>query len=84
MFQVKKEKCDQCLFTENKIVSNKRRKEILKGCKVKDNHFVCHKSSIDEANGTGNGNVCCKGFYDTQSSNLMRISGRLGMVEMVD
>jgi hypothetical protein len=78
MFKVKKERCDQCLFGENKIVSNKRRKEILKGCVENDNHFICHKASIEGEN------TCCSGFYETQTSNMIRISQRMGFIELVD
>ena len=78
MFKVKKECCNQCLFSEDKIVSNKRRQEILKGCRQRDNHFVCHKATIQ------GDDTCCRAFYDTQTSNLMRISQRLNMVEFVD
>jgi len=78
MFKVKKECCGQCLFSENKIVSNKRRQSILSNCRKNDNHFTCHKATID------NKDICCKGFYDSQTSNMIRISQRLGMVEFVD
>lgn len=79
MFKVKKERCNECLYSKNKIVSNSRRSELLAGIKQKDSHFVCHKSSID-----GSGDVCCKGFYDSATSNMIRISQRLNMVEFVD
>lgn len=79
-FQVQKEKCDQCLFTENRIVSVERMMEILDGCEEEDKHFICHKSSIKDG-----GNVCCRGFYDRDPNrtNLMRIAHRLGVVEEV-
>lgn len=78
MFKVKKKCCGECLFSKDKIVSNKRRKDILDGCKKKDNHFICHKATIKGED------VCCKGFYDTQTSNMIRISQRLNMVKFVD
>ena len=77
MFKVKKEKCDQCLFSEDKIVTNSRRKNIIQNCLQSDTHFICHKSSIE------GGSACCRGFYETESTNLMRISQRLGMIEEV-
>ena len=77
-FKVKKEGCGQCLFSENKIVSNQRRKSILNECRKNDNHFTCHKATIN------NEDVCCKGFYDSQTSNMIRISQRMNMVEFVD
>ena len=78
MFEVKKNKCDQCLFSPNKIVSDERKKEILEGCAINDNHFTCHKATIEDQD------HCCKGFCDSQSSNMIRISKRLGMVKFVD
>jgi len=77
MFEVKKERCDQCLYSKDKIVSNSRRKEIISGCRSSDSHFICHKSSME------GGETCCRGFYDTESTNLMRISQRMGWIREV-
>lgn len=46
MLKICDKKCDQCLFSKNKIVSEKRKKEILKGCVDKDQFFECHKGTI--------------------------------------
>lgn len=78
MFKVKKERCNECLFSKNKIVSDERRLELLSDCITNDSHFICHKASIDGED------ICCRGFYDSSSSNLIRISGRLNMIEFVD
>jgi hypothetical protein len=78
MFKVKKECCDQCLFSKDAIVSNERRKDILKDCRSNDSHFVCHKATIEGKD------TCCKGFYESQTSNMIRISQRLSMIEFVD
>ena len=78
MFKVKKECCGQCLFGKDKIVSSERKRDILSDCRQGDSHFICHKASIKGED------ICCKGFYDTQTSNMMRISQRMGMVEFVD
>ena len=73
MFKVKKEKCDRCLFSPDKIVSNERRLGILSDCKNNDSHFICHKED----------DVCCRGFYETGSTNMIRISQRMGWIEEV-
>ena len=78
MFKVKKECCGECLFSENKIVSNKRKSQILKDCIQKDTHFVCHKSTA------AGGEDCCSGFYERASSQMIRISQRLNMIEFVE
>ena len=78
MFKVCEGQCAHCLFTPNRIVSGKRMKEILNDCRKSDTHFVCHKASI------AGKEVCCRGFYDTQTSNLIRIAGRLNCIKFVD
>lgn len=78
MFKVKKECCNECLFTENRIVSAKRMKDILSGCRKSDTHFQCHKATMDKTD------VCCRGFYDKQTSNMIRIAQRLNAVKFVD
>ncbi len=75
--KVKKERCNQCLFSKNAVVSNRRKKDILNGCRKNDSYFICHKATIEGED------ICCKGFYDTQTSNLIRIMQRLGAVEFV-
>lgn len=57
-FKVQKDKCDQCLFSDNKIVSDKRRIEIMQDCAKRDTYFICHKGSIAGVD------VCCRGWYD--------------------
>jgi hypothetical protein len=76
-FEVCEKQCDQCLFSPNRIVPKKRMAEILRNCRRDDKHFICHKGSI------AGRDVCCRGFYDTQTSQLMRIAQRLGMVKFV-
>ena len=78
MFKVKKQCCKQCLFGKNKIVDDERKDSILENCKINDSHFICHEATINKED------VCCKGFYDTQNSSMMRVSSRLNMVEFVD
>lgn len=78
MFKVKKECCNQCLFSKDKIVSNKRRQEILNSCRTGDHYFICHKATIEKQD------ICCRSFFDTQTSNLIRISERLNAIEFVN
>jgi len=77
VFKVYETKCDQCLFSKDRIVSNSRRVEVLAECKRRDSHFICHKATLL------NQDVCCRGFFDTQTSQLIRIAGRLGAIEFV-
>lgn len=77
-FQVCEKPCNQCLFSKNRIVPAARMREILAGCKRDDAHFICHKASI------AGREVCCRAFFDTRDTNLIRVAGRLGMIEFVD
>lgn len=69
--------CNQCLFTENKIVSDKRQIDIIQGCVQNGTHFECHKATIA---GT---NHVCRNYYDKrgQHSQMIRIAERMGAVE---
>lgn len=88
MFQVCAKRCDQCLFSPNRIVTVARMRKILAQAKRDDQHFICHKHTLRHLDGNATeqeANVCCKGFYDRDPSatNLMRIAGRLSMVQFV-
>jgi hypothetical protein len=81
MFQVYKKRCDECLFSDNKIVVDETKQTIIDACIAKNTHFICHKSSIHNDD-----QVCCRGFYDqfkNQISKLMMARG-LGVVEFID
>ena len=76
-FEVCEKQCDQCLFSPGRIVSKARMADILRKCRCEDSHFQCHKGSI------AGRDVCCRGFFDTQTSQMIRIAGRLGMIRFV-
>lgn len=77
-FQVKKECCNQCLFTKDRIVSPARMKEIIQDCHRTDSHFQCHKGTIEGKD------ICCHGFYQKMSTNLIRAMQRLNLVQFVE
>lgn len=78
--EVQSKKCDQCLFSKNLIVSEKRREQIIQRCIANDKYFVCHKGSLVSRD------VCCRGFWDNFKDrfNLGRIVQRLNMVREVE
>ena len=79
-FCVRHERCEQCLFTPNRIVSRNRASGIIREIDATDRHFECHK-------GTANGvPVCCRGDYDRNPfrTNRMRMAARLGIVRFTD
>ncbi len=78
MMKVKKKCCGKCLFGSNKIVSDSRKKDILRDCTKNDSHFVCHEGTMK------NEDIVCRAFFEQRSTNLIRISQRLGMIEFVD
>lgn len=80
MFKVMEKRCDECLFSKLKLVSNERRKDIIQGCLENDSHLICHKSSIKDQ-----GTVCCRGFYETFKNRITicQLGDRLGVTEFV-
>lgn len=75
--KVMKRKCDQCLFTKNKIVSDKRKQDIIQSTVAKQGFFECHKATI------AGEKHCCRGYFDQlgHTSQMVRIAGRLGTIE---
>jgi hypothetical protein len=72
------ERCDECLFGKDKIVSNARRAEILREIRHKDSYFICNKSTLN------GGRVACRGDWDQNGcGQLGRIAGRLNAVEFI-
>lgn len=78
-FLVCEKRCDQCLFSKDRIVDEPRMREVLATCESEDKYFECHKHSMVDAH------VCCRGFYDKDpmATNLMRIAARLGVIRFV-
>lgn len=85
-FLVMQKRCDQCLFSAAKIVSDKRRDQIIADCLKDGTHFVCHKPALLEMKGEyeGNTNVCCRGFYDAYpGQTVIRFAAHLGLIHFV-
>lgn len=73
------ERCDQCLYGPDKIVSNERRAEILRGLNASGGWFVCHKASIAGVE------CACRGDWDQRKcGHRGQISEWLGVVRFVD
>lgn len=80
MLEVCEKQCDQCLFSNNKIVSDSRKKSLLKKIIKEQSMFECHKATI------AGKNTCCKGFYDQLGfhSQMIRIADRIGAIKFVE
>jgi len=72
--EVQIKQCDECLFSDNKIVSEARKKDVIRTCLKENTYFTCHKATAK------NMNVCCKGYWDMYRNkfNLGRIAQRIG------
>lgn len=57
-FKVCSQMCDQCLFTQNRVVSEARANQIIEDCLKNDRWFECHKFTI-----LGQKAVC-RGFWN--------------------
>lgn len=77
VLEVMEKRCNQCLFSKNKIVSDKRKEEILRDASAKDTYFTCHKASLV------NRNVVCKGFNDEVGTLATRLAALYGFVKRV-
>jgi len=79
MLQVYELPCQNCLLSKDRIVSNKRAIEIIKGCKKDQTYFVCHKASMNGKE------IVCHTFYKTLGfySQLIRIAERLNAILFV-
>jgi len=83
-FAVAHKRCDECLFSDAKIVSDKRREQILDECESHDSHFICHKATMNERE------AMCRGHYDAAMDGsmvppqMLRIAGRLDCIYFCD
>lgn len=70
--------CDQCLFSDKKIVTDERKDEILNTCSQDETHFICHKGSIIGQD------IVCNGFYRKLTTPYLELMKQLGRIEFVD
>ena len=77
--KVMRERCGECLYGPDKIVSNARRSQIIREITRADSRFICHKASI------AGQEIACRGDWDARMcGNLGRIMSRLNGIEFVD
>ena len=79
--KVFKEYCKNCLLSEDRIVSSKRAKEIIKDCSENQTHFICHKATMN-----GDEEIVCSKFFNTigYKSQMVRIAQRLNALSFVE
>lgn len=72
------EKCNQCLFTKDKIVSDECKAELLRELKHNGKHFFCHKGTIKGEN------IICKGSIEAGFNiDLFNAAQAMGMIKYV-
>jgi hypothetical protein len=79
VFQVVTDRCSECLFTNNKIVSDPRKAAIINQALANNSYFTCHQSSLAGVD------LCCRGFFDLHqdASLVTRLAVELNLVEFV-
>lgn len=60
-FKICAHKCDQCLFSPNRVVPKRRAAQIIRSCLKRDRWFQCHKFTEK---------VCCRGFWDAHKRDV--------------
>lgn len=76
-FLVCAKRCDQCLFSSNKIVNEQRKDQLLTDCAKTGRYFICHKSKAKTP-------VVCRGFFDSVKNVACQVYARLGLVLLVN
>lgn len=72
--------CDQCLFTDNRIVSDERANQIIEQCLIGDKYFECHKGTIKGER------IICRSFWNRHKKDVLSLRMALvfGMYEFVE
>lgn len=72
--------CDQCLYGNNKIVSDSRKKDVLQELEQENDYFICHKASIAREK------VMCRGYYEGHKTKsiLILLGHSLKTIRFVD
>ena len=78
--KIRKKLCKNCLFSDNRLVSEDAAQRIIDETLEKDSFFICHESSIES------GQVCCKGFFDNHKNDSLqtRLALMLNIFEFVE
>ena len=69
--------CDRCLLGSNPLVTDERRREILKELQASGRAFICHKASMEDRY------VVCRSFYEQELSLSVILARQLGATRFV-
>ncbi len=76
--EVRDKRCNQCLLSKKKVVSDKKRDQILSTCAESGEAFECHKGTI------AGRKIVCRGFFDQNLSLVIRLAKLLGRFAFVN
>lgn len=73
--------CDECLFSQNKIVSDERKAQLLEECWRGGTYFICHKATLK-----GHAVICHNFLKSTDGAGnvAIRVAQRFGFIKYVD
>ena len=73
--------CDECLFSKNKIVSERRKREVLRECYEQGTYFICHKATM-----AGRAVICCNFAKSTDGAGnaTIRVATFFDAIDYVD
>lgn len=73
--------CKNCLLSEDRIVSPKRAKNLIKDTIKNGTYFICHKATME-----GNEEIVCSKFFNElgDKSQLIKIAKRLDAIEFIE
>jgi hypothetical protein len=79
VFQVVSDRGSECLFTNNKIVSDPRKAAIINQALANNSYFSCHQSTLLGVD------LCCRGFFDLHQDDSLvtHLAVELNLVEFV-
>src|SRR5260221_14703349 len=63
-FKVMATRCNECLFSQQRIVGSRRYKQIIDTCLGQDKYFICHKATL------AGEDICCRVFFDTFGNDI--------------
>lgn len=78
-YEVMAKRCDQCLYSDAKIIDDDAKRAVLNECVEQSHHFVCHKATLV------GWDVACAGFHAEHPgiSAASRLAATLGVVAFV-
>jgi hypothetical protein len=84
------ERCEECLFSKDRIVDGERAAQLLRETIAKGIAFECHKHSFRYMHhecSRSEAAVMCRGYFDhpaTQGTMIIRLAHRLNNIVFVD